>query len=265
MAHSPTSIGRRAAPGATRRSAAITARPDISTRPAPHASPLRRDAEAARASGARTIDVHRLGVAAFVLVWCAAAARFVMAEPAALGWAAPLGGAIGYLLADLLAGLVHWIADRHFGRDTPVLGPTLIAPFRDHHADAVEMSRHGFCEVSGHNAIATLPLALALLATPSPDGFAGSLLGCTGLALTLALFLTNQFHAWAHAETPPAFARRLQRLGLILTPERHARHHRAGHDRAYCVTSGWLNPPLDRLRLFDRLERAIGGRRSSGR
>ena len=47
----------------------------------------------------------------------------------------------------------------------------------------------------------------------------------------------------------------LQGAGLILTPARHARHHTASHAGAYCVTTGWLNPLLDRLQAFAAAER----------
>jgi ubiquitin-conjugating enzyme E2 variant len=49
----------------------------------------------------------------------------------------------------------------------------------------------------------------------------------------------------------------LQRRRLVLTPAAHAVHHRAAHAGGYCVTTGWLNPLADRLRLFDRLDLAV--------
>jgi len=54
-------------------------------------------------------------------------------------------------------------------------------------------------------------------------------------------------------------------MGLILTPERPARHHRGDHDRSYCVTSGWLNPLLDQLRIFEHIESIVSPRRSQRR
>ena len=113
-------------------------------------------------------------------------------------------------------------------------------------------------EVAGNAALVSLPLAVALLALPRPNGFAATLLCVTALSFSAAAVATNVFHRWAHAASPPRVARRLQRLGLILTPMRHALHHRGEHDRAYCVTSGWLNPVLDRLGFFARLERMVG-------
>jgi hypothetical protein len=180
-------------------------------------------------------------------------------SPTAIG----LGTICGYLLADLISGTVHWIADRFFDPQTPILGPALIAPFREHHADARAMTRHDFFEISGNNGLATIPLAGLLLLMPPPvsAGAQGltALLACFGLAIVG----TNQIHCWAHRVRAPRAVRWLQRSGLILSPEGHAHHHREAHDSAYCVTSGWLNPVLDRSRFFARIEARIASRRIS--
>ena len=75
--------------------------------------------------------------------------------------------------------------------------------------------------------------------------------------------LANQIHQWAHA---PARRRAgcgaLQRAGAILSPARHARHHRAPFDGDYCITGGWLNRPSTRwdsgARSSARVTRATG-------
>jgi len=201
----------------------------------------------------------RVAVAAFAGLWIWAVVRIApdAARPA-VALALPAGLLAGYLLADLLAGAVHWLADRCFDPETPLLGPLLIAPFRAHHDDPTSIAGHDVFEVAGNAALVSLPLAATLLALPRPDDFATALLCVTALSFSAAAVATNMFHRWAHSASPPRLARRLQRHGLILTPMRHALHHRGEHDRAYCVTSGWLNPVLDRLGLFARLERLVG-------
>ena len=77
------------------------------------------------------------------------------------------------------------------------------------------------------------------------------------LVFLVASLATSQFHMWAHATQAPAAVRWLQRKGVILSPARHARHHRGGFDRSYCMTSGLLNPVLDRIDFFGNLERGI--------
>jgi ubiquitin-conjugating enzyme E2 variant len=165
----------------------------------------------------------------------------------------------GVLGCDLAAGAVHWACDRFFTETTPVLGPTLIAPFREHHSDPLAMTRRGFLDVNGSNYFGVLPVltyvawrdALAL-------GDAWALFSHTFLlTLASAAILTNQFHKWAHVPEVPAIVRWLQRAHLVLPPEVHARHHYGAHRRAYCVTGGWLNPMLDCLDFFGRLERVV--------
>ncbi len=207
----------------------------------------------------------RVVVLAFGVAWILAllprTAGLLSPELAPITLVGILGG---YALADLLAGGVHWIADRFFEPETPLLGPMLIAPFREHHEDPGAIARHDFFEISGNNALVTLPFVLAIGILPGQDGLPTHMLATFGLSLTLALFFTNQFHAWAHAPSPPRPVQRLQRWRLILRPESHSHHHQGPHDRAYCVTSGWLNPALDRWRVFERLERRIRHRPRHG-
>ena len=206
--------------------------------------------------------IDRVCVGTFSVVWILMILRF---GPEMISPASQIGGLVillsgivaGYLLADLLAGVVHWIADRFFDRDTRVLGLMLIAPFREHHDDALGITRHDFFEVTGNNALVTIPVVLLVTMLPASGGSLNHFLLVLGASSTLFLVLTNQFHRWAHMPSPPRPVRWLHATGLVLTPRRHARHHRGDHDCAYCVTSGWLNPLLDRLRLFARLERAL--------
>ena len=73
----------------------------------------------------------------------------------------------------------------------------------------------------------------------------------------LAVFLINQFHKWAHMESPPVWVRRLQLWGLVLPKEHHDVHHESPYDTYYCITVGVWNPLLDRTRFFERAERLI--------
>ena len=203
--------------------------------------------------------VELVSIVAFAGAWGAVLARLAVATPLPRwSWLLPTALLAGLVAADLASGLVHWFADRYFDPATPVVGPLLIEPFREHHRHPEAMARHGFLELSGNNALATLPLAgLVLYAGPPGTGVALQALHAFVAILALALFATNLFHAWAHHPQPPRLAVRLQRARLVLTPATHARHHRGGHDQSYCVTGGWLNPMLDRLQVFARLERGL--------
>jgi len=181
-------------------------------------------------------------------------------------WEAPqllqmgAGALLGYLLADVASGVVHWFCDTFFHEDTPLIGRAFIHPFREHHVDPLAITRHGFFEVNGNNCLALLPLLIAVLVLGDPhQGEAVPALFAQSLTLgfTLATFATNQFHKWAHQHRPAAAVRRLQAIGVILSPAHHSRHHREPYRQAYCITVGWLDPLLDRTRLFERIEHAV--------
>ena len=120
------------------------------------------------------------------------------------------------------------------------------------------MVRHGLLELHGNSCIPVIAaLSLALLLPSERSG-----LGALAIHVWLVFFAatsmaTNQFHMWAHAPTAPRAIRWLQHRGLILSPERHAQHHSGDFTRSYCITCGWMNPPLDRIDFFPRAERLI--------
>ncbi|MGH9790207.1 MAG: fatty acid desaturase CarF family protein [Candidatus Acidiferrales bacterium] len=200
-----------------------------------------------------------VSIAAFVLLFAVLATRVARAAESWTDFALlSLAVPAGLLLADFLSGCAHWFCDRFFEEKTPVLGPLLIAPFREHHRDPLAMTRHGFLELNGNSALALTPLlAWVWIAAPATLGamslFAHALL----LSASLALLATNQIHRWAHdAQAPPA-VRWLQRHGGILSPEHHQRHHQPPHQLSYCITGGWLNATLDHIEWFARCERML--------
>ncbi len=162
---------------------------------------------------------------------------------------------VGIVLADFGKGFCHWVGDTFFEEDTPILGTMWIRPFREHHRDPLAITRHSALEVSGNNCLLLIGiLALARNLGPSFQTTLGALGGALLLISVLCVAVSNQLHRWAHAPRAPATVRRLQRRGWLLAPDAHAHHHRGRHNRAYCVTTGWCNPFLDRVALFARLE-----------
>ncbi len=165
---------------------------------------------------------------------------------------------IGYVAADFLSGFVHWMGDTWCSPELRLLGPSMIRPFREHHVDQMAITRHDFIETNGANCLISLPIAAATLFIPVGVGESVGLFAATFLgALILWVFATNQFHKWAHLAAPAPFIAALQRLHLILPPEHHAVHHTAPFGRYYCITVGWLNWPLTKIRFFPMLEQVI--------
>lgn len=176
-------------------------------------------------------------------------------HPARL-WILAGAAVAGYVAADLVSGVVHWIFDTYGSEDTPVLGRGFIRPFREHHDDARAMTRHDFIETNGNNCIASLPVLAATCFVPT-DGGLGLATVAFLLFTSLGVLATNQFHKWAHVDDPGRLVRLLQRWHLILPREHHGVHHTAPFATYYCITTGWLNPLLRATDFHRRLEHGI--------
>jgi len=173
-------------------------------------------------------------------------------------WLLPAVAVLAYLAADLASGFVHFLADNFGSERTPILGPNFIEPFRDHHVDPKCITRNDFVDNNGNDCLASVPLMLLVyLLIPVATTAWGYLFGAFFLMVCLAVFLTNQFHKWAHMDRPPGWVARLQGWGLVLSKEHHDVHHESPYDTYYCITGGVWNPLLDRTRFFGRAERLI--------
>jgi ubiquitin-conjugating enzyme E2 variant len=165
---------------------------------------------------------------------------------------------IGYILADFVSGFVHWACDRFGTEDTLLLGPNFIKPFRHHHVDPRAITRHDFIETNGNNSIVTLPM-MGLAWLIPVDSSWGVFIFTSLTSLAFWIFLTNQFHKWSHQkrESVPWIIRKLQHSKIVMSIEHHKVHHTTPHDSYYCITSGWLNRPLDAIRFWSKAESLV--------
>jgi hypothetical protein len=174
-------------------------------------------------------------------------------------WWALAAVPIALIGGDLVTGLVHWFADTYFSEDTPIIGPTLVKPFRLHHVYPRDITTHNVVEVVGNSCILAVPalsLCVYLLWLLPQSGWLAFKTVCIAL-LAVATVFTNQFHKWAHQEKPSNLVCWLQRRRLVLEPAHHELHHTAPYNLHYCITNGWLNPLLNRIKFFRRLEACL--------
>ena len=160
---------------------------------------------------------------------------------------------IGYILADLASGFVHFLGDTFGSETTPMFGRAFIFPFREHHRDPEAITRHDFFETNGHNCLVSLPVMMVLTYWGAERAMTSPTIAfwfAVAYALVLSVFMTNQFHKWAHMSARPAIITWLQKYRLILSPTHHTIHHTAPFNRYYCITTGWLNLLLDKLKFF---------------
>lgn len=71
--------------------------------------------------------------------------------------------------------------------------------------------------------------------------------------------ITNQCHKWAHEvhSRPHPLVSFFQKAGLIISHERHHKHHQGNFDSNYCIINGWMNPILDYINFWRVVENII--------
>jgi ubiquitin-conjugating enzyme E2 variant len=176
--------------------------------------------------------------------------------PVEWGWIDLFIVAVAIPGADFVSGMVHWAFDTWGSEQTFFIGPRLIKPFRVHHEKPKNLLDTHFFTTNSDSSLANLPFLLLAVLIPVEHEI-GRWASLFFLVLGIAGLPTSQIHKWAHMRRPPRFVAWLQRRGIILSTPHHDQHHRPPHTVNYCITTGWCNPLLGRIRFFSRLERLI--------
>ncbi|KAH8418785.1 hypothetical protein KR222_002946 [Zaprionus bogoriensis] len=165
----------------------------------------------------------------------------------------------GIITADFASGLVHWAADTWGSVDLPIIGKNFLRPFREHHLDPTSITRHDFIETNGDNFMVGIPI-LGYLAhyfyAKSPYEIQQNF-GWIAYVFLCSIFvaMTNQIHKWSHTYWGlPRWVLLLQSCHIILPRKHHRIHHVAPHETYFCITTGWLNWPLEKLRFWSTFE-----------
>ncbi len=156
----------------------------------------------------------------------------------------------GLLLADFISGVVHWLEDRYGDPDWPLIGRT-IRENQQHHFTPRSFLK-GTLWTRNREVLAIGLGFLALF-------WAFDALSAFTVSAVIFGVCANEIHASAH-RSPQENGRvitALQRTGLIQSHRHHAQHHRKGKDTHYCVVTNYLNPVLEKVRLFQSLETVI--------
>lgn len=155
---------------------------------------------------------------------------------------------LGWIIADLVGGVVHWVEDRLLTEHTPFLGQVSLDN-QLHHREPMAFTAGSAIERSANTVLLSFAIGAVWLAV-----FGWS------VALVFAIIggsVTNEVHAKAHQRTT-GWLRVFQDTGIIQSTRHHTVHHRPPQMVRYCILTDWCNPILDALDFWGRLERLLG-------
>ncbi len=154
------------------------------------------------------------------------------------------------ILADFFSGLIHWLEDIYAKPGMPFI-----------HQIAVENELHhekprAFLEKNWWQSSWDSVLAASALLVGS------WLLGVLNWPLVVFAILAanaNQLHKWTHQNTQekPKVVSLLQKWKVLQTCRHHAKHHSGEKNTHYCVITNLLNPALEKVNFWRRLENLI--------
>lgn len=210
-------------------------------------------------------------VLAIFLLSLAANAAVMLAN---WSWFAIPAMLVGWYIADMLSGVIHLYMDYRpcppgkrlnelffyeGSRESPeylalfaarmaAINPfeRLVYDFKNHHPRPNALGRRTLWRLIGSTVtIATLPLSIALnicsIVAPLPGwAMAGF------LALLIGGGFAQYFHGSLHRDHNPLVIRAMRRIGLLMTPAAHQKHHDA-LQRDFSTNCGWSNPLVNRL------------------
>lgn len=157
---------------------------------------------------------------------------------------------LGWLAADFLSGVFHWAEDRYGSPRWPVIGGAVRDTIRHHRKPMGLLKKPVWRRSWRVFLIAGTGLAaFALLGALNPFT----------ITLVIGAGLASEIHAAAH-NSPKENGRlitALQKTGLVQSHAHHAAHHRGLKNVNYCTVTNWLNPALERVRFWRRLEALI--------
>lgn len=152
-----------------------------------------------------------------------------------------------YFFTDIVSALLHVVLDNPYFLDPKNFFGVIekaAKGFQEHHLDTTlicRMSVFDHLAPMGPACVASFIIGLAVHNSKYLSTFQ--------LSLSFWLCLMQMAHRWSHMtkQQRGPLVNRLQKLGVILTPAEHLKHHKNPYDCQFAIMSGLVNPLFNRV------------------
>lgn len=153
-----------------------------------------------------------------------------------------------WLIADFITGIIHWWEDTYGNPAWPVLGKYVVGPNLEHHKNPRSLLQGSYWSRINTSLFTALIVGAILW-------FAG-IHSWSMIVCLLFSSQGNEIHAIAHRTDKEngKFLIFLQKTGLIQKRKTHGWHHKAPYDTNFCVMTEFVNPILNRINFWMKLE-----------
>lgn len=155
---------------------------------------------------------------------------------------------LGYILADVIMGIYHWIKDTYFGPFTPIIGKLFVWGSRLHHIRPKYVTefldRDLFFDSAKWTALWIGPLIYYL-------GFNPFL-----ISLFTIIAINDIIHKYAHMsdQKRPYWASFLQKIYIFQSRDEHHLHHTYPYTTHYCPITPFVNVIFEKIQLWRKIE-----------
>ena len=152
------------------------------------------------------------------------------------------------LVSDFITGIIHWWEDAYGNPKWKILGKHIVEPNLLHHNEPRAFLKGNYWQRNNTALIA----ALVLIGIPFVCGWFSRMYA----AIIVLASQGNEIHRKAH-QTDKENGHLivwLQKLGIFQSRKHHGWHHKAPYNCNYCILTNYLNPILQKLKLWEGLE-----------
>jgi len=155
------------------------------------------------------------------------------------------------LLTDLIAGIIHWWEDTYGNPSWKILGKLVVLPNIEHHQFPRKMLQGTTFQQIRLSAFVAILVGIIFSLT----------IGLNWQILFVLVYgsFGNYFHAVSHRTDNEngKIICFIQKIGLIQSHKMHGLHHKSPYATNYCVMTNYMNPFLNYIQFWRKLETAI--------